>query len=75
MCEEESIFSKFFNMFLWASGFQKSLAQTDFNLFVDEWTSSNERPAHMAYSDRTYVAMEPGPIICQTLHTATYVGT
>ena len=36
MCEEERIFSKFFNMLAWMSGFQKSLAHTDFNMFVDE---------------------------------------
>ena len=44
MCEEERIFSKIFNMFVWTSGFQKSLAHTDFNMFVDEWTSANESP-------------------------------
>ena len=32
-------------MFVWTSGFQKSLAHTDFNMFVDEWTSANESPA------------------------------
>ena len=32
-------------MFVWMSGFQKSLAHTDFNMFVDEWTSANESPA------------------------------
>ena len=42
MCEEERIFSKNFNMFVWTSGCQKSLAHTDFNMFVDEWTSANE---------------------------------
>ena len=31
-------------MFVWMSGFQKSLAHTDFNMFVDEWTSANESP-------------------------------
>ena len=31
-------------MFVWTSGFQKSLAQTEFNMFLDEWTSANERP-------------------------------
>ena len=45
MCEEEKIFSKNFNMFVWMSGFQKSLAHTDFNMFVDEWTSANESSA------------------------------
>ena len=29
-------------MFVWTSGFQKLLALTDFNMFVDEWTSANE---------------------------------
>ena len=42
ICEEERIFSKIFNMFVWTSGFQKLLALTDFNMFVDEWTSANE---------------------------------
>ena len=37
MCEEERIFSKIFNMFVWMSGFQKSRAHTDFNMFVDEY--------------------------------------
>ena len=45
MCEEERIFSKFFNMFVWTSGFQKSLAHTDFNMSVDEWTS-HKSPEH-----------------------------
>ena len=31
-------------MFVWTSGFQSSLAHTDFNMFVDEWTSANESP-------------------------------
>ena len=31
-------------MFVWTSGFKKSLAHTDFNMFVDEWTSANENP-------------------------------
>ena len=44
MCQEERIFSKIFNMFVWMSGFQKSLAHTDFNMFVDQWTSANESP-------------------------------
>ena len=44
MCEEERILSKIFNMFVWTSGFQKSLAHTDFNMFVDDWTSANESP-------------------------------
>ena len=43
MCEEERIFSKIFNMFVWTSDYQKSLAHTDFNImFVDKWTSANE---------------------------------
>ena len=39
-----AVFSKNFDMFVWTSGFQKSLAHTDFNMFVDEWTSANESP-------------------------------
>ena len=39
-----SIFSKFSDMFVWMSGFQKSLAHTDFNMFVDEWMSANKSP-------------------------------
>ena len=35
---------KIFDMFVWMSGFQKSLHHTDFNMFVDEWTSANESP-------------------------------
>ena len=45
MCEKEGIFSKIFDMFVWMSGFQKSLAHTDFSMFVDEWTGANESPA------------------------------
>ena len=37
--------SKNFDMFVWTSGFQKSLAHTDFNMFVDEWMRANESPA------------------------------
>ena len=33
----EGIFSKIFDMLVWTTGFQKSLAHTDFNMFVDEW--------------------------------------
>ena len=47
MCEKEGIFSKIFDMFVWTSGFQKSLAHTDFNMFVDEWTSANESPVYL----------------------------
>ena len=32
-------------MFVWMSGFQKSLVHQDFDMFVDEWTSVNETPA------------------------------
>ena len=39
-----AVFSKNFDMFVWMSGFQKSLEHTDFNMFVDEWTSANESP-------------------------------
>ena len=54
MCEKEGIFSKSFDMFVWTSGFQKSLAYTDFNMFVDEWTSVNKSPGEgvMVYSQR-----------------------
>ena len=44
-----AVFSKSFDMFVWTSDFQKSLAHTDFNMFVDEWTSANESPATPAY--------------------------
>ena len=50
MCEEERIFSKIFNMFVQTSGFQKSLAHTDFNMFVDDWTSANESSTQSYYS-------------------------
>ena len=38
MCEKKGIdlFSKILNMFVWTSGFQKSLSHTDFNMFVDQ---------------------------------------
>ena len=39
-------------MFVWTSGFQKSLAHTDFNMFVDERTSANESPVFKLCSDR-----------------------
>ena len=32
------------DMFVWTSGFHSPLAQTHFNMFVDEWTSANESP-------------------------------
>ena len=31
-------------MFVWTSGFSKSLVHQDFYMFVDEWTSVNEIP-------------------------------
>ena len=40
-----------FDMVVWMSGFQKSLAHTDFNMFVDEWTSANESPAYIPTSE------------------------
>ena len=36
MREKKGIFAKIFDMFMWTSGCQKSLAHTDFNMFVDE---------------------------------------
>ena len=44
MCEKEGIFSKIFDMFVWTSGFQKSLARTDFRCL---WTSANESPVEV----------------------------
>ena len=35
-------------MFVWTSGFQKSLAHTDFNMFLDKWTSANESPVYLS---------------------------
>ena len=43
-----TVFSKIFDMFMWTSGFQKSLAHTDFNMFVDEWMSANDSPGYAA---------------------------
>ena len=37
-------------MFVWTSGFQNSLAYTDFNMFVDEWRSDNESPGKFWFS-------------------------
>ena len=31
-------------MVVWTSGFHNPLIHTDFNMFVDEWTSANESP-------------------------------
>ena len=31
-------------MFVWTSGFHTPLVHTDFNMFVDMWTSANESP-------------------------------
>ena len=36
-------------MFVWTSGFQNPLVHTDFDMFVDEWTSVNERAADYDY--------------------------
>ena len=33
------------DMVVWMSGFHNPLVHTDFNMFVDEWTSANESPA------------------------------
>ena len=43
-------------MFVWTSGFQKSLAQTEFNMFLDEWTSANESPGLLSL--KSPVSME-----------------
>ena len=32
------------DMFVWTSGFHYPLIHTDFNMFVDEWTTANESP-------------------------------
>ena len=45
--KRKEYFPNFFNMFVWTSGFQKLLAHTDFNMFVDEWTSANESQSVM----------------------------
>ena len=34
------------DMFVWMSGFHNPLAHTNFNMFVDEWTSANESPVN-----------------------------
>ena len=39
-------------MFVWTSGFQKSHAHTDFNMFVDEWRSANESPCINQLTDK-----------------------
>ena len=44
-------------MFVWMSGVQKSLAHTDFNMFVDKWTSANERPEHFTTSQSNKAAL------------------
>ena len=31
-------------MLVWTNGFHNPLAHTDFNMFVDEWTSADESP-------------------------------
>ena len=36
MCVKEGMFSKIFGIFVWMNGFQKSLAHTDYNMFVDD---------------------------------------
>ena len=52
-------------MFVWMSAFQKSLAHTDFNMFVDEWTGANENPVFVqvdrcfqVLTDKFYITME-----------------
>ena len=37
-------------MFVWTSGFHNPLAHTDFNMFVDEWTSANDSPDFRPYA-------------------------
>ena len=44
-------------MFVWTSGVQKSLANTDFNMFVDEWMSANECPEHFITSQSNKAAL------------------
>ena len=44
-------------MFVWTSGFQKSLAHTDFDMFVDEWTSANESPVQCLIFDEFSVGI------------------
>ena len=39
------------NLFVWMSGFHNPLIHTDFNMFVDEWTSANESPGLMNLSE------------------------
>ena len=41
---EGSEAKKNLNLFVWTSGFHNPLVHTDFNMFVDEWTSANESP-------------------------------
>ena len=52
-------FQKNFDMFVWTSGFQKSLAHTDFNMFVDEWTSANESPGVFTNSQNSHALLIP----------------
>ena len=49
-CAEGSEAKKFGSeyMFVWMSGFHYPLVHTNFNMFVDEWTSANESPGAVA---------------------------
>ena len=42
---QKSLDQRNLNLFVWMSGFHNPLVHTDFNMFVDEWTSANENPA------------------------------
>ena len=52
-------------MFVWTSGFQKSLTHTDFNMFVDEWIGAHESDvvaqpdrSFQVLTDKFYIKME-----------------
>ena len=40
------------DMFEWTSSFHYQLVHTDFNMFVDEWTSANESPVEERKTSR-----------------------
>ena len=52
---QKKIILRNLDIVVWTSGVHNPLVHTDFNMFVDEWTSANESPVSVvAHSSQAY---------------------
>ena len=56
--EAKNLVLRNLDMFVWMSSFHNPLIHTDFNMFVDEWTSANESPAWQYWAQDNLVVLQ-----------------